>query len=462
MPIQDPVFPIVDGKYKMDQEPNVRIGVVLSQDGKKELRLRLARCQHRLVVDGEAIAIDPNGHAGWVVRVAGDRVEAHGSVKAPAGRVVRFEPVEPSEPTTGSGTLVHDVVSGRGFHWNKEIDQTLTGTLEFTVEDGRLVVVNELPIEEYLIGVVTGEMSGDCPPEFLKAQCVAARSWLLAQPRSPHPGKAFIWCNDDCCQRYQGTGGWTEAARRSVQSTRGEVLITASNRYCDARYSKNTGGISEDAHAVWAEEMEGLEAVVDAPADSAVHGFFPLTDELMEDYVRGAWLADTDAYAGPHAVPEDSQSRYLGRVDEQGTYFRWSVSLSQDDLAQALRTRGGAKDLAEVLRIVPGKRGRSGRLLDLDVHYRDAAGTEKTHRLISEYRIREGLWMKFLYSSAFIVEENRSGDGRLAGVTLHGAGWGHGAGLCQMGALGRALQGQDYRTILMAYYTRVRLEKIYP
>jgi len=464
-PANQPVFPITNGNYKMETEPIVGIGVVLAEDNKKSLSVALPEGTFRASVNGKGPEIAGPTRGDLTLRADNGAVALCGfdGSELARGAEIVLEPINlPREPRQGDGILVHGMVSGRGFHWNKEIDQTLTGALVVTNEGGNLVVVNRLSIEEYLVGVVTGEMSGDCPPEFIKAQCVAARAWLLAQPRSPHPGKSYVWCNDDCCQRYQGTGGWTEAARIAVAETRGEVLITASNQYCDARYSKNTGGISEDAHAVWHEEIEGLDAVVDAPEGSKVNDFFPVTDANVEEYIRGAWLADTDAWAGPKAVPEDSQSRYLGRVDESGTYFRWSVELSQDDLLGALRERAGVAEAAEVLRYEVVRRGKSGRLITLDVHYRDNTGGEKTHRLTSEYNIRAGLWRKFLYSSAFLIDEKRSASGALEGVTLHGAGWGHGAGLCQMGALGRALGGQDYRTILMAYYTNVRLEKIYP
>src|SRR5690606_22004619 len=206
----------------------------------------------------------------------------------------------PAVPGPGDGVLVRGVVAGRGFHWAKRIDQTLTGVLEFRAQGNHVMLINELPLEEYLTGVITGEMSGECPPEFMKAQATAARSWLLGQPKPPHPDQPSIWCNDDCCQRYQGPGGWSQQARDAIQACRGEVLITPSGYFCDARYSKNTGGISEDALSVWKAPIECLDAVIDAPRGSFIEKFFPVTESNIDEYLEGDWLKDTDAYAGPN------------------------------------------------------------------------------------------------------------------------------------------------------------------
>jgi SpoIID/LytB domain protein len=466
-----PLFPIIDGHYHMEREPMVRIGVVLAEDHKRQLDFHTEALEYHLEIEGLASGGPVDGLATRrlsVVVAEADRVELHEGVPARASRliasgaIIRLIPgARPGPTRPGDGTLVHAIVAGRGFHWFKHIDQTLTGTLEFRARDGHLIVVNELPVEEYLTGVITGEMSGECPIEYMKAQAVAARSWLLGQPRPIYPGEPFQFCNDDNCQRYQGTGGWTPRAIEAIAGCRGEVLITASNRYCDARYSKSTGGISEDARHVWHEEIEGLEARVDAPMGSHIERFFPVTEANIDEYIRGEWLKQTDAYASPAVVPEETICKYLGRVDEAGHYFRWSQELSHDDLCDALQSRGGLRDLLGVDDLVPLERGRSGRIKRLEVRYVDQGGNEKSHILDSEYKIRAGLWTKFLYSSCFIIDKKRDAAGRLEGVTLHGGGWGHGAGMCQIGGLGRALQGQDYRTILLHYFSNVRLERIY-
>jgi len=463
-----PLFPILDGRYQMEREPVVRIGLVLAEDGRGRLGMRAdsARGLRAESAPSGAAAPIPSGTTLEAQVLPGDRVavmDAARGLRYAEGTTVRLIPLAGGDaPSAGCGTLVEQVVAGRGFHWHKLIDATYTGTLELQARGGKLLLINELPLEEYLTGVITGEMSGECPIEYMKAQAIAARSWLLGQPRSPHPGQPFHWCNDDCCQRYQGTGGWTPRAVEAIAQCRGEVLITPSNKYCDARYSKSTGSISEDATSVWGEEIEGLVSVVDAPPGSYAEKFFPITEGNIEEYLLGDWLKDADSFASPKSVPENAISKYLGRVDEHGEYFRWTIELGHEEMVKALKARGHMSDVSEVLELIPVNRGRSGRLEALDVRYRDASGVEKTGRLAREYGIRAGLSTKFLFSSCFLVEHRRDSGGHLTGVTLRGGGWGHGAGMCQIGGLGRALAGQQYNQILLHYFTGVRLERIYP
>lgn len=458
-------FPIVNGQYKMDREPEIRIGVILREDERLEAKFALPREGYKLVAGSDEVTIGGSVKADFSVRVSGERLD----LVDPAGTHVfrdveniRVIPPADAPPAAqGSGIHVRDIVSGRGFHWYKLIDQTLTGKLEFVPSGRHIIMVNELPLEEYLVGVITGEMSGECPLAFLKAQTVAARSWLLAQPESPHPGEPFIWCNDDDCQRYQGTGGWSDRAFQAVRETRGEVLITASNKYCDARYSKNTGGVSEDAYNIWYTEIEGLVSRLDAPADSYAARFSPVTEENLVEYLTGDWLKECTCYASPNVISEEELPRYLGRVDEPGSYFRWTVPVTQESLRESLTQRAGIEDLNDVLDLRPLRRGKSGRLNKLAIDYLSTSGEKKAWELTSEYDIRAGMWTSFLYSGAFILTDRKNAGNALESVTLRGGGWGHGAGLCQIGGLGRALSGQEYYEILGAYFTGVRLERIY-
>ncbi len=461
-------FPILPGEYYLGREPRVRIGVVLAEDALGHIDLELPGVGAYEFHSGwlKGVVAKParpmpvriGAKDGRLTIVSSENQAELG--QTPEVRVVRKG--GPSVPGPGDGILVRGVVAGRGFHWAKRIDQTLTGVLEFRADGDRVILINELPIEEYLTGVITGEMSGDCPVEFMKAQAIAARSWLLGQPRPPHPGQPFIWCNDDCCQRYQGTGGWSQAARDAIQACRGEVLITPTGQFCDARYSKNTGGISEDALSVWQEPIECLDSMIDAPKGSAIERFFPVTEANIDEYLEGEWLSRCDAFASPGVIPEDTLTRYLGRVDEQGEYFRWRVGRTHEALCESLSRRGGIGDLDAVMDLVPRKRGRSGRIEVLEVQYLDKAGKARTHTYRKEYDIRAALSTKFLFSSAFVLRDVvRGSRGELKSLTLLGGGWGHGAGLCQIGALGRALKGQDYRTILLAYFTGARLERAY-
>ncbi|MCC5877406.1 MAG: SpoIID/LytB domain-containing protein, partial [Candidatus Sumerlaeia bacterium] len=283
----------------------------------------------------------------------------------------------------------------------------------------------------------------------------------LGQPRSPHPGEPFYWCNDDHCQRYQGTGGWTDLAIRAIDECRGEVLITDKGQYCDARYSKNTGGISEDADFIWGEHIDGLVGKPDAPAGSHVEKFQPLTQENIEEYLTGDWLKKTDAWGSPNVVSSEEVMKYLGRVDEAGSYFRWTWELEHAALCESLARFSPFEAIEEVHDLIPGVRGKGGRMGSLDVVYTEKGGSRKTGTIKRDYDIRAHLDKKFLYSSAFIPKIQRDGSGRMVKAVLHGGGWGHGAGLCQMGGLARAVKGQDHCEILLHYYTNVTLEKIY-
>jgi len=463
---QQPLFPIVNGKYKMDREPIVRIGVVLAEDRKKTVELAFPEGEEYLVHSGDRQVRIQGGmegacrveaaEGGLTLRSAQNEALCSGSslTVGPAG--------EGAAPQPGDGIRVENIVAGRGFHWRKEITQTLTGALEFHAVEGFVVMVNRLPLEEYLIGVITGEMSGECPEEFMKAQAVAARSWLLAQVEEKHAHDPFDWCNDDCCQRYQGSGGWSARAVKAIADCRGEVLITPSKHYCDARYSKSCGGVAEDAEVVWGEPMEGLVPILDAPEGSDAARFYPVTEENLREYLEGEWIKDTDIFCSPAVVPEETITKYLGRVDEQSKYFRWEKVLTQASLQESLVERAGLTDLARVIDLHPVKRGASGRLNKLEVEYETKGGERKKALLKSEYDIRAGLSAQFLYSGAFILEVvKRDGEGNLESVKLLGGGWGHGAGLCQIGALGMALKGYSYQDIVTHYYTGVRLERIY-
>ncbi len=461
-----PMFPILDGNWRMEREPQVRIGVILAEDDKREGLFSLPDREYQLLAGAEPLGVLRPTEGPFRARARASQVElyeAEGKRICGPVNILFVAPVAGVQPVPpDQGIRLRGVVAGRGFHWQKEIDQTLTGALEFRAARDSLVMINQLPLEEYLIGVITGEMSGECPEEFMKAQAVAARSWLLATPRPTHPKEPFDWCNDDHCQRYQGSDGWSQRATGAIADCRGQGLITASGHYCDARYSKSCGGISEDAASVWGEPLEGLQAVVDAPRGSAAERFFPADQANLEEYLGGSWLQDTDIYCSPGVVPEETITRYLGRVDEAGKYFRWRKTLTQEALREALVARGGLTDLAAVLDLRPGSRGRSGRLERLEVEYRTRTDQRKTRWIESEYNIRAALSTQFLYSSAFRWESHRDAAGTLQEVTLTGGGWGHGAGLCQIGALGMALRGHSYEEILLHYYRGLRLERVYP
>lgn len=444
-------------------EPTVRIGVILECDGCEaiDVVLQSGSCQ---VTAGQAPA-QPLA-AGTKLKIEhtaeGIQLSTPDNTLDPADRL-HITPNEPAEVASDAGIRVRDVVAGRGFHWQKHADQTLLGSLEFIHAPGGIVMVNHILLEDYLVGVITAEMSGACPVEFLKAQCVVARSWLLAMTEPKHQDEPFDRCNDDCCQRYQGTGDTSDGAIQAVRGTRGLVLIDPNNKVLDANYAKSCGGVSELAEHVWGDPKPGISAIVDAPKGDPVHGYIPVTEDNLDSYLNGDWLTKTRAFCSTHVVPVETISKYLGRVDEVDDYFRWNVNYTRAELESLLKDKlPEAASLGELRDVRVVSRGVSGRASRVELRWADQDGKETTHTLDSEYRIREVMHRGFLYSSAFALTIERNDTGQIATVKLRGAGWGHGAGLCQIGALGMGLTGHDVDTICLHYYPDTILQAVYP
>lgn len=449
------------------EEPMIRIGVVLPEDRMNSILVRIP--------EGPFEVSSGRGQAEAVCSVKGKvAVEARQVVFfsergmiGPAERI-RVRAQRNWQPEVGAGVQLRGVRTGRGFHWEKRISPTFTGILEFSVCQGFLLVVNELPVEDYLPSVLAGEMSGDCPLEFLKSQCLVARSWVLAHTEDKHPGMPIDRCNDDCCQRHLGTNDLTPRALEAVRLTRGQVLVDERGRLIDANYSKNCGGIIETPENVWSVAKAGQRAAVDAPPGSQVHRFFPLTADKLDEYLTGSWLQETDVFCSPHVVPEEALPWYLNKVDEGGGHFRWKVEYDREELETILRKKYfGRQDPARTaplqtltdLRVT--LRGESGRATDLEIEYLGPAGATHVVHVQSEYAIREVLHAKFLFSSAFAIDIQRDATRVPKRVTFIGAGWGHGAGMCQIGALGMALKGHDCASIVKHYFEGVEIRACY-
>ena len=436
-------------------EPRIRVGVIIDEDAMERVKLTLPDSGYVASAD-DGITVEVAGEVG--VSLDADNVVLSVANRPSAkARTWRILP----GPGEASGIQVHDVPAGRGFHWQKRIDHRLEGALELRRGGGGVVLINEVGLEAYLAGVITSEMSEACPLEMLKAQCVVARSWTLALAERKHVAEGFDMCNDDCCQRYQGMEHVGPNAARAVSETRGVALIAGEATVVDANYSKSCGGVSELPEHVWNVHKPGLTAVVDAPAGSRLDSFLPVTDENLDDFLDGDWLADTDAYCGPNAAPTEGLTRYLGRVDEAGEYFRWDVSYSREEIEELLRGSGGMADLAAFVDLRVTRRGESGRAIEIEIDYRDKTNARKQRKVETEYNIRKLLSRKFLFSSAFAVRIARDAAGEPERITLRGAGWGHGAGLCQIGALGMALAGEECPAILKHYFREARLVRVY-
>ncbi|HIZ25634.1 SpoIID/LytB domain-containing protein [Barnesiella sp. An55] len=365
------------------------------------------------------------------------------------------------------------VTIGVKFHWERQEDQTFRGTLKLIVEGDRLTAINELGIEEYLLSVISSEMSATASLELLKSHAVISRSWLLAQiqknkalagkkpvscirthdelirwyDREDHDH--FDVCADDHCQRYQGiTRESTPLVAQAIKATRGEIL-TYDGQTCDARFSKCCGGVMERFSSCWENiDYPYLEALRDSRHEHDI------PDLRVEENARRWICSSPEAFC--NTTDKQILSQVLNNYDQETTdFYRWSVAYTQQELASLIREKSGI-DFGEIINLVPVERGPSGRLIRLQIQ-----GTRQTLTIGKELEIRRTLSPSHLYSSAFVVEREEIADGIPRRFVLRGAGWGHGVGLCQIGAAVMGEQGYDYRHILLHYFAGATIEKLY-
>jgi len=382
---------------------------------------------------------------------------------------------------TASFDLI-DVVIGINFHWERKENQRFKGALKLIVENGQLTAINHISVENYLTSVISSEMSATASDELLKAHAVISRSWLLhplqesrAKNQDLRPKTEFKtvncqlstvnytkWyerdahthfdvCADDHCQRYQGiTRASTAAVEKAIEATRGEVLMFE-DQICDARFSKSCGGASETFENCWApEHYPYLTKVIDNP--TAPEGFeLDLTAEVNAE----KWIRQS-----PEAFCNTTDKKVLAQVlnnyDQETTdFYRWKVNYSQAELSELLARRSGI-DFGEIIDLIPVKRGESGRIIELNI-----VGTKRSIVVGKELEIRKWLSNSHLYSSAFVVHKTDLSNGIPQHFTLTGAGWGHGVGLCQIGAAVMGEKGYPYNEILLHYFRGAELKRIY-
>lgn len=335
---------------------------------------------------------------------------------------------------------IEDVVIGIDFHWERKESQTFRGALKVVVEDDMLRAINILPVEEYLVSVISSEMKSSASLEFLKAHAVIARSWLLSQ-KNVHKG--FHVCADDHCQRYQGIGRvQSENVRKAIEATRGEVLMYK-GQICDARYSKCCGGMLEEFETCWEDEHHPYLISKRDATDAC------LIPNLTDEDVAREWIMNgEDSFC--NTQDKGVLNQVLNEYDQEtADFFRWTVTYSRNDLTE-LVNRKINDDLGEIEDLIPMKRGKSGRIYELKV-----VGKKKSVVVGKELDIRRILSESHLKSSAFVVDKDTDT------ITLHGAGWGHGVGLCQIGAAVMGAKGYRYNEILCHYYPNTELKKIY-
>ncbi len=383
---------------------------------------------------------------------------------------------------TSSFFELQDVTIGINFHWERKEVQRFKGELKIIVEDDRLTAINIIPIEDYLTSVISSEMSATASLELLKAHAVISRSWLLNKLKvangklkvimhpdntanfelSTLPSQLIKWydheahknfdvCADDHCQRYQGiTRASTPQAIEAVFATRGEVLMYE-EEICDARFSKCCGGAFEEFQNCW-ENVKHPYLI--GQRDSKTETRLP---DLTKEAEADKWIRTSPAaFCNTHN--KQVLSQVLNNYDQETTdFYRWRVCYSQQELSELIHKRSGI-EFGKIIDLIPVERGTSGRLVRLKI-----VGTLRTLIIGKELEIRRTLSSSHLYSSAFVVDKEYKEDEKEipSRFILTGSGWGHGVGLCQIGAAVMGEQGYKYKEILSHYYPGSAIEQQY-
>ena len=378
-----------------------------------------------------------------------------------------------------------DVTIGVNFHWERKETQTFLGTLHFVVESDKICAINELPVERYLESVISSEMSATSSLELLKAHAVISRSWLLAQMKKrrevAESGNNFFsfvkkddrlirWydredhtifdvCADDHCQRYQGiTKETSPHVAEAIRQTKGQILMDGDD-ICDARFSKCCGGVTEEFQYCWEDTpknyLSSVRDIIQGVKSVGSAAPAPLPS-LQDEAAAEAWIR-----SNPPAFCNTTDKKILSQVlndydQETADFYRWKVMLTQEKLKQLLDEKL-KMNFGDILDLQAEERGKSGRISKLRI-----VGTEKTFVIGKELEIRRALSDTHLYSSAFVVDRcDIDEKGVPQRFDIIGAGWGHGVGLCQIGAAVMGEEGFDYDAILLHYYQGAEIKKVY-
>jgi SpoIID/LytB domain protein len=443
----------------ISSEPIITVGII-----EHLLSLR-GEFHGAFLVDGKTLC---SGAYEAVATPAGISLKCGGNEIVPAATMIRCLP-------DGESTFtVFDVIIGVNFHWERKENQTFQGALRLVQRaDGTISVINEVALEKYLASVISSEMSATAPMELLEAHAITSRSWLAAmlereqaeknvgvpsQRCIEKEGEIVRWydredhdlfdvCADDHCQRYQGISKIISAnAAAAIRATRG-VFLVYDNKICDARFYKACGGKTELFENSWEDtHVPYIECVSDAPQQSA-----PIkTKEEAQQWIR----SNPDAYCNTN--DGDILRMVLPSFDQETTdFYRWTVKYKREELEEILAKKSGI-DFGTVMNLVPIQRGPSGRIFRLRIE-----GTKKTIIVGKELEIRRWLSKSHLYSGAFVVDVERDEKGVPVIFTLRGAGWGHGAGLCQIGAAVMAVKGFKPEQIVKHYFPGAEVKKLY-
>ncbi len=408
----------------------------------------------------------------------GRKITGHLRIRAEKGQIVLIQ--SSGRQITGQKEIllsahdeatftVFDIQIGIDFHWQRSQEQSFRGDLFLSANSAfSFDLINEIPLEDYIESVISSEMSARAPLEFLKAQAIVSRSWLMAMcakkkttrsnPKSKTENEIVVWqdvndhegfdvCADDHCQRYQGiTKVTSENAGEAIRATRGLFLVYK-NKICDARYHKACGGQTEIFSTAWEDKsLPYLQSVTDYVDPHA-----PIKSEKEAEN----WLHNK-----PPAYCNTSDKKILHQIlpsfdQETIDFYRWEVIYKRQDLEEIIRKKSGI-DVGELTNLIPIERGPSGRILKMKIE-----GSKRIILVGKELEIRRWLSESHLLSSAFVVSKEIGKNGKASRFILHGGGWGHGAGLCQIGAAVMATKGFKTKDILAHYFTGAVLKKLY-
>lgn len=348
---------------------------------------------------------------------------------------------------SGPTFTIHNVQVGEGYHWSRKETRAYKGELEFRIDaNGRLTAINVVPLEEYLKGVVPGEMAATFPLEALKAQAIAARTFFLYNFGRVHVDDPFDVCADVHCQVFVGSQTKIEKIEKAVRETRG-VAILQNDQLCTTPFSAVCGGHTENSENVWTGDPQPyLRGVYDIVNAETVAAKFDLS---LEENAR-TWIESSPSVFCN--VEKNGNPDYAAYANK---FFRWHVSFTRRELEKNIRDYTG-KDFGALVDLEPVSRGVSGRIIQLRI-----VGTKDSFSIGKELRIRKALSPKTLYSGCFVVDKKGGVNGLADEFVIKGAGWGHGVGMCQIGAAIMAEKGGDAGAILQHYYTGTKVKRLY-
>ena len=429
------------------------------------------------IVTGKEISFTLNGkyltQEGEVV-TGQLKASATGNRKISLG-TKKIESIELTPEDNNCSFTLHNVTIGISYHWERQEEQTFTGKLKLITDGENVIAINILPVEDYLVSVISSEMSATSSLEFLKSHAVISRSWLLAQienrnrknihkslqqnfttdenciirwyDREDH--KLFDVCADDHCQRYQGiTKASNPSVAKAVKETEGMVLMYG-DEICDARFSKCCGGVSETFDTCWEDkDYPYLQPVIDDSENKDI------PDLSIEENAE-KWIRTTPAaFCNTH--DEKVLKQILNNYDQETTdFYRWKVKYSQKEISELIHRKTGI-EFGDIKDLIPMQRGKSGRISRLKI-----VGTLRTVTIGKELEIRRALSESHLFSSAFVIDKTEVAGSVPSEFTITGAGWGHGVGLCQIGAAMMGEKGYSYDKIFLHYYRNAEIKKVY-